>query len=346
VREDAAAELAALTALGPGRDVFCIGSGGCTALSLLVARPRAVQAVDINPAQIHLIELKRAAVAQLSSDDLIACVTRDARPYYPSLRRALSAAAASFWDARADLLARGLTQCGEIERRLRQAMRLFRVAVHPRARIEEALGGTDVEAQRRFYVERWATPRFRAALATGLSRPVLRLIYGRAVLDALPADFARLVAGNLAHAFTATPARENGYLWQTFLGRYPPSSRGLPIYLQPEHHQEVKDRIGALATSVGEAAGWLGRVRARSFDFFALSNILEISRSDEVAPLLSSIAHAARPGALICLRWILPPPRGVMEALGARWQEQADQAREIEAIDRSPFCRFIRLYRV
>src|SRR5688572_13028352 len=58
VREDAAVEAGLLREVdGPAR-LFAIGSGGCTAFSLLAAKPEAaLYAVDINPAQIYLMEL-------------------------------------------------------------------------------------------------------------------------------------------------------------------------------------------------------------------------------------------------------------------------------------------------
>jgi len=54
----------------PGDALITIGSGGCNTFSLLLEDPGRVFAVDINPCQSHLLELKRAAIRRLDFDDL------------------------------------------------------------------------------------------------------------------------------------------------------------------------------------------------------------------------------------------------------------------------------------
>ena len=46
-------------------EVVCVGSGGCTALSLLAAGARRVWSVDLNRTQHHVVELKLAALRAL-----------------------------------------------------------------------------------------------------------------------------------------------------------------------------------------------------------------------------------------------------------------------------------------
>ena len=70
VREDPLLEI---EALAPTADdtLVVVGSGGCTALSLLAAGAGRVAAVDLNRTQNHLIELKLAAVTALPHDSLL-----------------------------------------------------------------------------------------------------------------------------------------------------------------------------------------------------------------------------------------------------------------------------------
>jgi S-adenosylmethionine-diacylglycerol 3-amino-3-carboxypropyl transferase len=62
--EDPEVDLAALE-LGPTSRVVTIASGGCNAMSYLVADPARVQAVDLNPAHVALLKLKLAAARHL-----------------------------------------------------------------------------------------------------------------------------------------------------------------------------------------------------------------------------------------------------------------------------------------
>src|SRR2546427_6810756 len=120
VREDAAVEVAALALCEQPEAVFCIGSGGCTAFSLLIGATEKLHVVDINPAQVRLLELKKAAFECLPYPAVLRCMTTDARPAYPALRPFLTPEASAFWDQRGGLLALGLNQCGLVDRKLRQ----------------------------------------------------------------------------------------------------------------------------------------------------------------------------------------------------------------------------------
>ena len=71
VREDPRLEIEALDP-GPADSIVVVGSGGCTALSLLAAGTRQVTAVDVNRAQNHLIELKVSALTVLSRAESLA----------------------------------------------------------------------------------------------------------------------------------------------------------------------------------------------------------------------------------------------------------------------------------
>src|SRR5678815_2270350 len=71
VREDPRLEIEALEP-GPDDSIVIVGSGGCTALSLLVAGAGHVTAVDVNRAQNHLIELKFSALTVLSRAESLA----------------------------------------------------------------------------------------------------------------------------------------------------------------------------------------------------------------------------------------------------------------------------------
>ena len=113
-------------ALGIGRDdiVLSITSGGCNLLAFLLDDPRKVIALDVNPHQGHLLELKMAAFRMLSYRDNLEffgvrpCPTRVAC-YRRRLRPCLSSDAARFWDGRPRKIARGIIHAGRYERYMR-----------------------------------------------------------------------------------------------------------------------------------------------------------------------------------------------------------------------------------
>ena len=92
--------------LGPSDSVLVITSAGCNALSYLLDSPKHVYAVDLNPLQNHLLELKRAAIRRLDYSDFFQMFGAGkwsgfTAAYASTLRAELSPTAQSFWDRRA-----------------------------------------------------------------------------------------------------------------------------------------------------------------------------------------------------------------------------------------------------
>src|SRR5262245_42175019 len=113
VREDPLLEI---EALAPTADdtLVVVGSGGCTALSLLAEGAGHVAAVDLNRTQNHLIELKLATLTALPHDELLPMLggakwSRASRAgAYAGLRDRLTPAARAYWDARQATIERGV----------------------------------------------------------------------------------------------------------------------------------------------------------------------------------------------------------------------------------------------
>lgn len=98
--EDPARDQEAL-GLGPDDRVLAITSAGCNVLDYAL-RGAHVVAVDANPRQNHLLELKLAGIRALPFDDFFALFgeggTPRARAIYAALRGLLSRQAQAFWD--------------------------------------------------------------------------------------------------------------------------------------------------------------------------------------------------------------------------------------------------------
>src|SRR5262245_54121001 len=100
--EDPALDRVAL-ALGPTDRVMVITSAGCNALDYLLAGAGEVNAVDVNPIQNALLELKTAAIRELDYESFFELFGSGRTPrarqmYDDALRRRLSQAAREYWD--------------------------------------------------------------------------------------------------------------------------------------------------------------------------------------------------------------------------------------------------------
>ena len=309
VREDPRAEIAALEP-SPGDSLVVVGSGGCTALSLIAAGAGQVTAVDVNRAQNHLIELKLAAVSALSRDETLAflgateAIARDRLDTYVRLRTLLTAAARSHWDARPALVDAGVLAAGVTECFIRMLVGAMTVLVHPRSRLERILECESIEEQRALFSREWNTRRWRLFFALLLNRRVFRRTYDAAFFAHLEQpSFAEHFRRCAEHALTELLVRDNYFLHHMITGRYPVNEpQGVPPYLTTEGHAEVVERRDRLTLVDGSMTDYLRILPDASVTGFSLSNICEWLAPGAVDELFAELVRVATPGATLCFR--------------------------------------------
>lgn len=296
----------------PGDTIVAITSGGDNVLGSLLDDPGRIIAVDLNPAQSWLLELKMEAIRRLTHGELLELLgvrpPARARLLYGSLRDGLTGPARAFWDGHLDWLDRGLLLCGGFERYFALLRRVLRVVI-----------GTDrlqrlftlaPEDQQDYFRREWDTWRWRAFVRIGCSKAVLgsRLdpswFRQASGVASFGAHFERLAA----HAIGELPARTNYFLAQILLGRYL-DERQVPDYLRPEHFGTLRDRLDRLEPLTADVGDALAGLPDASVDCFALSNVFEYSPPELFQRSLGELRRAARPGARVALRNLLAPRR-------------------------------------
>ena len=72
----------------PDDDILSICSAGDNALAMLLQGPRSVTAIDMNPAQTALLELKLAAIRSLNHADFVTLLgIREGRRFFQRIQR-------------------------------------------------------------------------------------------------------------------------------------------------------------------------------------------------------------------------------------------------------------------
>ena len=309
VREDPRLELAAL-APTPSDTIVCVGSGGCTALSLLAAGAGHVFAVDLNATQNHIVELKAVAVATLGAAAATAFLGGRPAPgdrlvTYSALRESLSPAARAWWDDRPRLVRRGAIGVGVSERFIGAVVRAMKLFVHPPRRVARLLACRTLDEQRAFYRDEWNTRRWRALYAVLLNRWVFDRAYDPAFFAHVDnPSFARHFLRLAEHSLTELPVGDNYFLHQMLTGHYPASEDGdaRPPYLSAPGAAVVAESLDRLTLVDGDYASWLRRLPPRSVSGFALSNICEWLTPEATDALFREIVRVAAPGARLCFR--------------------------------------------
>ena len=314
--EDSRSELKALR-LGAGKRVFCITAGGGRVLNLLYDHPQEILAVDVNPTQNHLLELKIAAMRALSYEPYLAFLgvrrARDRLKVYQGLRPALSHAAGAYFDAHPELVRRGVLFQGSLERFLVHVSRISH-AVRP-LWIRRLFKFDDIAKQRHF-LDGWNTRAWRFVGEMLCRRSFLELFsrdpgFWRFVPPEVPLH--RHIF-DLMHRYLCNHlARESHLLQLVFFARYI-YEPAMPIYLQPGSFERIREALKATQVTIvtAPAAAALADVADRSFDAYSIADVSSYLSEADFGTLMDEIMRTARAEARLCSRGIfvhrpLPP---------------------------------------
>jgi S-adenosylmethionine:diacylglycerol 3-amino-3-carboxypropyl transferase len=180
---------------------------------------------------------------------------------------------------------------GSVDRLLAVARLAGRLAGWDQEQLRRFLLLDDPQSQARAFDQLLRTRRCRALLAAGLDPVVLRLGYAAPFVSVLPQRFAHSLSQRLRAGFATHRNRHNPYAWRLLLGVDPPG-----------HEEPLGRPAQGLVVELGEAAAFLERQPAGSFDGFTLSNILDGPDRQYSCRLAAAVRHAGRPGAPVVLR--------------------------------------------
>jgi len=314
--EDPAVDRRALN-LGPDDTVMVISSAGCNALDYALDGPARIHAVDANPRQNALLELKIAAIRRLEFEDFYAIFgdgyhPRFAELYRTSLRGELSDFARAWWDRHAGWFTSPLGSfyyhglAGLVARGFRA---YFRLRPRLAGDVRELFRAGDLDSQRALYDQRIAPALWTPAMKWVLGRQITMSLLGvphpqRRLVQAQHEDgVAGFVREAIEYVFRQLPVADN-YFWRVYMeGRYSPDC--CPEYLKPDNFQALKSGlVNRIKTHTGTVTEFLHQTR-QPVSRFVLLDHMDWMSSYHPAALVeewNAILNRARPGARILLR--------------------------------------------
>lgn len=304
----------------PGARLLSIASAGDNSFSLLTCDPELVVAVDLNPSQLALVELKRSAFRRLAYEETLGFLgfatqgTKNRLEIYRSLREELSAGAREFWEANGELLERGVISVGKFERYFSIFRKNILPLVHSRKDVKGLLARKSLDEQERFYDKEWDTWRWRA---------MFRIFFSRFVMGRLGRDpeLFRYVEGSVAdrilsrtrHALTAIPVHSNPYVRYILDGEF---GDALPHYMRRENYEKIRGNMGALQLLLGTTDDAV-RSAAHRYDGMNLSDIFEYMTEAETKEIGTRLAEACADEGRI-LYWNMLAPRSLAKIMPER----------------------------
>ena len=337
-------------AVTPDDDVLAIGSAGCNVLALLLDEPRSVTAIDFNPAQAALIELKLAGIRHLAHDEFVCLVgARDGYSrlaLYDRLRSRLPAMARQFWDRRPANLAAGVMHTGRLERYFQVFQREHLPALVPAQVVAELLSLDDRAAQRALFDRYFDTTAFRARFDSYFGRETLARqgrdpSQFRHVGDV---DVASLLWERFRYACTGIATRGNFYLEYFFTSRYRDLELGPPQLRRAafDRLRHLVDRVEVVTADLG---GHLDAVAPGHYSKANLSDLFEYLSEAETEALFGKLVRALRPSGRLCF-WNLFVPRAPAAPSRERLRPHSAAAEALWRSDRAFFYRAFHLEEV
>lgn len=287
-------------------DLLVITSGGCNALALSLEGPRTITAVDLNPAQSHLLELKIAAIRALDHPSLLAFV--GARPcddrvalYTDAVRAVLPEAARAFWDRHTGVIASGVLHAGRFERYLALFRRFVLPLMHGHAAVERLLALASLDEQRRFYDRVWDGRRWRALFVLFFGRPLQSRV-GRhpeffRFVDTR--DVGRHYRERARHALVELPIADNYFIEYILTGGYRAEAR-MPPYLRASTYARLRASVDRIRVVTADLGSFLAAAAPGSYSAFSFSDVFEWMSPPEHEAILRGTVRASREAARIC----------------------------------------------
>jgi S-adenosylmethionine-diacylglycerol 3-amino-3-carboxypropyl transferase len=231
--------------------VVVITSAGCNALDYALAGPAHVNAVDMNPRQNALLELKIAGIRQLEFEDFFQFFGLGYHPHAASIYRSamrpeLSYWAQTYWDRwikffdspKRTFYYRGTS--GAFARMIRNY--IDRVS-YIRNEVHELLECDTVEQQREIYdrIERkfWTrSMKFALNRDTTLSMLGVPKAQRRQIDNQYPGGIVQFIQDSMEAVFAKLPMRDN-YFWRVYItGSY--TAECCPEYLKPDNFARLR----------------------------------------------------------------------------------------------------------
>jgi S-adenosylmethionine-diacylglycerol 3-amino-3-carboxypropyl transferase len=309
--------------LRPTDHVLVITSAGCNALDYVLAGAGQVDAVDVNPRQNALLELKLAGIRALDFDDFFSMfgrgrLDRAAQTYRSRLRPLLSPWSRAYWD-------RNIRFFGPGNRRsfyyrgtsgaFAWLMNLYiDHVIRLRPAVDSLLAAPTVDRQREIYNDRLCERFWSRSMKFFMNRNAVLSLVGvppaqrRQVETQYEGGILAFVHDCVEAVFARLPVADN-YFWRVYLqGQYSPDC--CPEYLKAENFRRLK---GGLVDRV--------RVSTDSVTGFLEKNDVVVSRF-VLLDHMDWLAHELLPALEEEWQWILrraaPDARAIWRSGGLR----------------------------
>lgn len=308
IREDSLVERAVIKKTNP-LQILCIGSGGCTAFSILNDGVQQVVCADNNAAQCALIELKKAGIQKLDRSAFLAFIgempSQERIEIFCSLQHLLTDPARKFWLQNLHLIEKGINKCGATELFYEFVSQALLQYTHDERVWRSLFECSSSEEQQAFYDKYFRNEKWETAIRILLSKQMhLQFFPPFMFAQSATNDFSSFFMQQFEKEIITKPVRNNYFLSQFIFGKYLLSEKeGMPYHLSEEGYLQAKRNIHKLQI-VNSDIKTVCENHANT-DCFLLSNVFDWCRPEQRSALCESIERSKAQGASLLYRTML-----------------------------------------
>lgn len=278
--------------------VLSITSGGCNTLAIANTAPTLIYSIDSNTEQNYLLELKLAAIRNLSREKALEflgyrrCINR--LEIFGTLVLFLSDESRLFWQKNSSLIEKGVVHIGKFEKYLSVFRTYILPLVHSKQTVQDLVKPKGGYERAKFYEERWNTFRWRLLFKIFFSKAVMS---GRGRSEQMFAHLKRKSIADI-YAKRVKYALVDGIISGNFYLNYIlfKESDSLPLYLENlnKHTPSLITPIKILSKNV---LTFLKSMPDNSIAKFNLSDIFEALSQSEMDVIIEELYRVAISGA-------------------------------------------------
>ncbi len=336
--EDSRSELRALN-ITEDDTVLGITGAGDRLLSLLVNNPKKLIAIDVNPSQNYLLELKIAAIKELNRERFMAfmgissCSNRI--QIYGMLRHQLSAEARRFWDENLSSIKEGVFFKSALEKHFSLLGRLLRV--FRKKRVQELLSFTNLKEQKEFFDQKWNTLGWRLFIHFTHQKFIFKfLLKDPGFYEFVPKDTSipKYLVGRLHKSLQHHVVSENFFTTFLLSGSYRLDT-ALPFYLKTNNYEKIQDVLKNKKIEIvnGLLEEYL-QSHSGTIDKFSISDVSAYLPRESFLSLMDAIYTAGSETSAFCMRHFITK-RNIPDALQNKFEFDKDLEKVLDDYDHS-----------
>jgi len=299
-------------AIETGDRVLSIGSAGDNSFSLLLHAPELVVAVDINPIQLQLIQLKKAAMQALDHSAFLQFLgfrdCTDRLDLFQKVKNHLSPTEYTFWKSHPTKIEQGIIYTGKLELYFQTFQNRFLPFIHSPKRIKDLFIQKEEQEQEQFFQRQWNNWRWRSLFKIFFSKFLMgKLGRDPEFLKEVKVPVSSFILEQARKHLSHINCQDNYFLQFILKGQF---ETQLPHYARKENFKKIKSRLNRLVIFNGLAEDSFKAFSG--FNKFNLSNIFEYMNPSLFHAVSKNLIDHGEVGARYAY-WNLMVPRKMAE---------------------------------